>query len=798
MSRKKNSRRNQKSEQISKTQLPRQEISTGLPVHLFWVIIIILLGIISYWPALTGDFVFDDGRSIVNNYALHIDSFSAANIERLKSLVHDNRTLSLISLALNYYFGRLNPWGYKLVNLIIHILTALSLYRLSLLTFRLPKLQGKYQTMARSIAILTALLFVVHPVNIQAVSYIVQRMTSLACLFFLLTLIFYLQGRQTAGDKRYLYWLPALFFALCALKSKENSATLPIIILIYELYFFESTPRPRFILWTLLLFPALIAYYYTRFDLSTVMYTQARHITYGQHLITQLRVIVYYLSLLIFPYPGRLNLDYDFPWSRHLFSPPTGFLSLLLVLGLIFLVFYLIKRNRLISFCLIWFLVNLAIESLLVLADTVFEHRLYLPGIGILWLLSLGLISATGRNKALSLVIASIVLLFAFWTYQRNLVWADPVRLWEDTVKKSPDKVRPHNNLANAYGSRGKYGQALLECRKALALDPDFAPVYHNLGLIYAQLGDRQKAVAAYQKAIDLDSGLLETQNNLATLYLKQGNYEKALIGFEFLAKQEPFSPVIQNNLGTVYQKWGQPQKALEYFQKALEIDPSFAEAQLNLGIAFAVQGKIEEALRQYQQTRLLLPNSAEVYYNLGQAYFILGKNKEAKEAYRQALKINAQMGQAYFGLGQLAALEKRYADAVKAYREAILLTPEWVEAYNELGNIYYLTDDYNEALEIYRQALKLDPNAANIYNNLGLVYAAMQQYEQAIQEHRRAQELDPESPVAYNHLGYIYLRQLKQPKEALKYFQTSLAVAPDQEDVEYLRKTVSDLEKVK
>ncbi len=797
-----NNSRRIKAHQPPATAAPISSLA-GIPAPV-WFVLAVISGIIIYHPSLSAPFVFDDISSIVNNYAIHIDSFSAADLARLKTGLSGSRPLAMLTFALNYYFGKLNPFGYHALNIVIHILTAAAVYGLTFTTLLLPKNKEHYQDLARPVAMLCGFLFLLHPINTQAVAYTVQRMTSLACLFFVLSLLTYLRGRLSSGAPRCFWWVLAPICAICAFASKQNSATLPLYIVLYELYFFEPTPKRRRTLWAFPIIFVALAGYYTRFDFSDVVSRAAEYhnISYFQHILTQLRGVGLYLSLLVFPHPGRLNLDYDFPYSVNLFQPATTFLSLLLLIGLIFLCVKLFRRRPFISLGIAWFLGNLVIESGLVLADPIFEHRLYLPAIGVLWIISAGLITGWKKlasynlwlRRASGFGIIAILVLFGTWSYQRNLIWADAVSLWQDTVNKSPDKARPRNNLANAYGSRGDYDKALIECERAIELDPTYGFAYHNMGIIYTHLGDDEKAIEYYMKAITLNSGILAAHNSLAKAYSRQGKYEKAVVGFKFVIKHNPYYTEPYNNLGVAYYKMGKLKEAVKYYLKALQLDPGYAEARHNLGVAYSRQGKYQEAVREYKEALSRLPATAKIHANLGQAYFYLGKKDEAQRTYKKALEYDPELAQAYLGLGQLADSGGDYAEAIKNYQRVIMLKPERVETYNELGNVYYMADRYQEALEIYRQALKLNPEAISVYNNLGLVYTALGRYREAVKAHRNAVKYDPRSPHAYNHLGFLYLHYLKQPAEALAYLRQSLAVAPRQPEAQQLKNTVQRL----
>ena len=303
------------------------------------------------------------------------------------------RRIGYVSFALNYYFGGFNTFGYHLVNVIIHILNGLVLFLLSYTILTLPLDEKKGRGNAFKIAFLGSFIWLVHPIQTQAVSYIVQRLTSLSSLFFLLSLLFYIKGRVIHSSKRVVLFLLSLLFGLLALGTKQNAATLPFFIVLSEFFFFQpqsfkmDKKKLGFILLLGGIF-VLISWIYLGSDFISRLALQyeKREWTPIERMMTQWRVVIFYISLLIYPHPSRLNLDHDFSVSHALFSPPTTILSLLFIIGFLCLAIFSMRRNRLLAFAIFWFFGNLVIESSIIPLELVFEHRVYLPSMGLIML----------------------------------------------------------------------------------------------------------------------------------------------------------------------------------------------------------------------------------------------------------------------------------------------------------------------------------------------------------------------------------------------------------------------------
>jgi hypothetical protein len=344
-------------------------------------------------------FQFDDRPNITQNPNIQLKVLTWDQLEQLVKNTYKEsiRVFSYFTFALNYYFDGLNVFGYHLVNLIIHVATGIFLYWFLMLTFNLPHLKEKYGAISYRVALFGSLIFIVHPIQTQSVTYIVQRMASLGSMFFLLSMILYITGRLSSGRVKSIYFLGMVLSYLLGVFSKENVAILPLFIALYEFYFFQNLdlgPRGRkilFILGAVLLGLLALGFmiWGKRYIELTIAGYQYRTFTLSERVLTQFRVVLYYLSLLIYPHPSRLNLDYDFPISRTIVDPPTTLISMAIIAGLIGYSMWVAKRRPVLSYFILWYFGNLVIESSIFPLEMVYEHRLYLPSIGPFVLFSL-------------------------------------------------------------------------------------------------------------------------------------------------------------------------------------------------------------------------------------------------------------------------------------------------------------------------------------------------------------------------------------------------------------------------
>jgi hypothetical protein len=501
-------------------------------------LLVVSLAII-YSNSFQAPFLFDDLENIVEKTSMQLTVITYKSLHRaaFEGLVA-KRWVPNLSFALNYYWGGHEVWGYHLFNLVVHMMTAMVLYGLFFTTLTLPK-SGCRPGQAGEIALIAALVWAVHPLQTNAVTYIVQRMTSLAALFYLAALLCYVRGRlhSRLTGRRYVFWTAAFLSGFLAIASKENSVMLPLLILAYEVYFLRDREW-RSKSWrgfavmgvSLLSVVSIVWFYIGRSSLLSIFRIyQFRDFTLWERLLTETRVIFHYLSLIVLPLPSRLNLNYDFPVSRSMLSPPLTLVTVLGIIVLLWLVIFLFRRHRLLSFGLLWFLANLAVESTIIPLELVFEHRLYLPAsMLILAMVALVFQLGGGREKLVRPAWAAVIVILCFFTWQRNLVWTTEISLWRDVVRKSPNLARGYSYLGRAYNIQERYQESFALFEQAAGQEFDDVNVFNNWGKAAFQLGKIERSVELLERAVRLDSNHPESHYNLGVAYGSQGRVAEA------------------------------------------------------------------------------------------------------------------------------------------------------------------------------------------------------------------------------------------------------------------------------
>lgn len=558
-----------------------------------------VMGALLYANTLQVPFYLDDAANIQENRAIQLKTWQFSGLlDAGAGGFVGNRPIAYISFALNYLFFGENLAGFHVVNTIIHVLTAVFLFLLLLKTFELPT-SGVGSEHILMIAFAGALLWLVHPLHTQSVTYIVQRMNSMAAMFFVLSLYCYVQGRTLEGKTRQGAWLAgACLSGLLALGTKENAATLPFFILLYEWYFI----RDLSVIWLrkqlpvmigVLVAVSLIAFYYLGTKpLASILASYApRDFTLAERVLTQFRVVMFYGSLLLLPHYGRLSLEHDFSVSHSFFDPlSTGF-AMLSVLALLVFAVYLARRERFISFAIVWFLGNLVIESSVIGLEMVFEHRTYLPSM----LVVAGLVVLLGRYVKQSpfwTVVGVVVLVFSLWTIERNNQWRNPVEFWQDCVRKAPASPRPYNNL----------------------------------GLVLAERGETEAAIVQYRESLRRKPAFLMAHNNLGVALQKQGKFREAAEHLLFALQSDPFNAKLHNNLGSIYARLNDFDKSARHLNEALRIDPGYGAAHNNKANLLMLQGRFSEAISHYRQALAINPENGDARFNLERALALSGQ----------------------------------------------------------------------------------------------------------------------------------------------------------------------------
>ncbi len=683
---------------------------------------ILLVGVLIYGGTLHHSFHFDD-KSIRNDAA---EGYFDAPGRLIAA--EPNRFLAYWTFALNFRLHRLDPPGYHLVNIAIHLLNGWLVFLWLRASMGIPGVTPRIPPGRRdTTALLGALLFTAHPVQTQAVTYIVQRLASLATLWYLAACLLYLRARL----RRSPWWgyLPTAVFFILGLFTKEIIYTLPVMLAVIEFGLLrDGRSRPRGLLPVLAGGGGLLVLFILcKFDLSVILRPRltpsGEWVTPGSYFLTQLTNVPRYLRLLVWPL--RQNVDYDIRLVHHWGHPRVLVGAVGLLAGLL-LIRRLWPRYRLVGFGLLWMGVTIAIESSVIpLKDVFFEHRLYLPMVGfVLAAVTGGYVLLGGRRwavyRTVGLLLAGAAAVLAL---RRNAVWKDDFTLWTDTIRKSPNKARPYYNLGNAYLKRKEYGQAIAQYDRTLELYPDLPMALINRGVAYQRSGDDARALQDFRRVVQIAPMHVNGRSQLGNFYLRRGRLDEALAQFDAI----------------------------------LRMDPRNTNALLDRASVFIEQRRFEEALRDLDLAVRLGRREAFVYNNRGYVLFRLGRFVEALRDLRTAVRSDPGLTNARMNIGRIYRAQGRTREAVEVFDRILAEHPRDYKALSERGVTYAGRRQWNAALADFERALRIRPDAGELYYNRGITLGRMGRVREAQADFERARRLGfpvPRPPASRERKG--------------------------------------------
>jgi Flp pilus assembly protein TadD len=545
---------------------------------------------------------FDDRAAIIDNSTIR--HWGTAWWPPINTTASGRPILNL-SLAINYAVSGTAGWSYHALNLAIHVLAGLTLFGIVRRT-----LARRAEAAASPLAFFAALLWTLHPLQTEAVTYVIQRAESLMGLFYLLTLYCFIRGAEANGRQR--LWFPLSVVAcLLGMATKEVTVSAPLIVLLYDRTFVagsfrEAWHRRRWLHLSLaatwLPLAGLVASAgwnrngMAGFDVG---------ITPWAYWLTQFEAVTRYLWLAVWPHP--LVFEYGTFWVNQATEVS---LYALLVVGLAVAVLVALWRRPVLGFLGAWFFAILAPTSVVPgRLQMIVEHRMYLPLAAVMTLVVIGIHAAVRRQSWV--VFAALALGLGMLTARRNEDYRSELTIWSDTLAKRPNNERAHYNLGNAWLEiPGRLNDAIAQYEEALRLNPDYAEAHNSLGFAWAQMPGRlDDARAQFAESLRLD----------------------------------PHCASAHTNLGNVWSEMpGRLNDAIAQYEEALRLDPDYAEAHYNLGLAFSrMPGRLNDAIAQFEEALRLRPDYAPGWHSLGVSWFQLGNLPAAAEAFRKELRLS-------------------------------------------------------------------------------------------------------------------------------------------------------------
>jgi tetratricopeptide (TPR) repeat protein len=666
---------------------------------IFWAGLIFLATLVAYIPAMRGGYIWDDDSYITENVTLRtLDGLRRIWLEpkalpQYYPLVHT-------SFWLEYHLWQLHPFGYHLVNVLLHALNAILL----LMMLRYLRVEGAW---------LAALIFALHPVQVESVAWITERKNVLSGLFYLCSFLAYLRFCNLAADpgstsitpgmhtpssddggNRWRFYALSLFLFLCALLSKTVTCSLPAAILLV-LWWQQDRIRWRQIL-------PLIPFFVVGVALGlTTAWLEKYHVgaqgeewalSFLDRFLVAGRALWFYAGKLVWPF----ELTFIYPrwqidagaWWQYLF--PVAAMAVIFTLWLL--------RQRLGKGPLV---------AVLFFAGTLFpalgffdvypmrfsfvaDHFQYLASIGLISLFSASIsifyirLGSSSRNLGFVACFGALLAL-GLGVWKQGSIYRDAEMLYRDTIAKNPNAWMAHNNLGVLLEQDGSVATAMTHYATALRIKPDYAIAHLNIAEVLALQGKFDEAIA----------------HSLEALRLK------------------PDYPKPHNSLGLFYARQGKTDEAVAHFSQALRMKPDYANPHNNLGALLARQGKLDEAIAHFSEALRILPDYAKAHNNLGEALFRQGKIDEAMAHLYLALQIEPEYADPHINLGTLLAGQGKLDAATAHFSDALQIEPNSVEVHNSMGMILARQGKFEDAVAHFSQALLIEPDSVRVRRNL-------------------------------------------------------------------------------
>ncbi len=814
-----------------------------LYLHIIPISIIVTLSVITYLNCLPNQFVYDDSSTIVENKLIKdwgnfLTLFTHDYFKISGELSY--RPIVTLSYFIDYSIWHMNPVGYHLVNVILHTINVVLVYFLTLLllrqynkyttqsshnqispqssppsqergkggvcqqTSRSSLSQGRLKLAKKipldinqvpniSLALVTCMLFAVHPMASEVVNMVSYREDLTATAFLIASFLFFLLykekvsaqipfspplGKGDLGEFSLSKFHRKSTISLCAgamatyffaLLSKESAIVLPALIFFFELLFAKRFFAPGKTALKIIRSPVFlgyigisIAYRILRFF---ILHNPGEKIVYPQgsffvNMLTMTKVLGRYIASIFLPF--NLNADYH---VLYLKTPLT--LSFLIPFFLLISIAVITIRwwkkfakacsdvngnegfYRAIIFAILWFFISiLPVMNIIPLANIMADRYLYLPIFGFCLFLSTAVTYL--RTAIKHSVIIPLIIFYIVMTVTRNNVWRDEYTLWHKSSQSPLCSFTTYNNLGTQYNKKG-YPDTALKCyqealQKAREVGfTQYSAVYYNIGNVYEKKNMLNEAVTAYKKAIQIKPDYQQAHNNLGKVYFTLGQYDDALTEYNNALKIDPDFPYAYNNLGVLYNKLGRQDDAIAAYKKALSLDSKYSDA----------------------------------YYNLGNIYEARMQNDLAIEAYQNALTYDPTQVYVHNNLGTIYDKKGFWEDAIAEYKHAIRLDPQYPYSYNNLGASLTKKGDMDGALAEFQKAVDLLPNQPDFHFNLGYTYLQKDELDNALKEFETTLKIAPSHAEALFSIGNIYYRQGQKDKAA-KSWQSVLNINPN------------------
>jgi len=681
--------------------------------------ILSLLAAIFYKSSLNYAFQFDDLANITKLYSIRNSTFS-------QLFFQSSRWISYWLNTIHYKIGKFNPFSYRLFNVMSHTATAIIIFYLFYWALSGLKKRSFFSENSFSIAACTALLFLLHPVQTQTVSYVIQgQLEGLACFFIAsIVLCFLLLSRAT--DFFVKLSLTAFIFVLAILScgTKEITIMSPFLLMVFDWFFiaqgnFESFKSRKlfYAIYTATVFGVYLYFLKPTFfiklfgmkmearnNIGNILTEKAGDKILPLHFfISQFKVVLHYLFIFVWPF--NICVEYDWKLVKSFFSIDC-FVPFVVLCTLFGVIVRKLQENisNIAVFGIIWFFVSIAPRSSFIpSSELLTDYKTYTGSIGIAFMLALGIVKLCNvvlsyvknrhyfyfKKELECLVMVLLALPLGFFTYQRNKVWSSGENFWGNIIKNAPGKARAYNNYAVALSEKGLYKEAIPYYQKAIDMDGSYPDPLNNIAVAFSFMGDLDQAIDALRRSIMIQPMYPEAYNNLASFLITKKDYDQA-------------------------------EKALHY---ALQLRPYYGKA----------------------------------YFNLGKVHLFRDEQEKAFDCFKNACTRADLDNETGFQLyAHMAMKLKKYSDAAFAYSKMVELQPTKENIFS-YAHALYLNENFDQSIVAYKKLLSMSPGEQNAWYNLGETYLKVNNPQQALNAFQKAEALGHKLPNLPLRMAYCH-----------------------------------------
>jgi len=736
---------------------------------------------IAYIPAMHGGFIWDDDAHVSESETLRQPDalrriwFVPGSVPQYYPVTHS-------VFYLQFRLWGLNPPGYKIVNVMLHVLSAILVWRICV---RLA-IPGAY---------LAGCIFALHPVHVESVAWISELKNTLSGVFYLGAMFAYLRFSEIGGETRggrWRWYAASFVLLLAALGSKTVTATLPPALLLIlwwkkdRLRFKDVWPvAPMFAAAVLLgLNTALMEKYVVgahgkMFDFSII-----------DRMLIAGRALWFYAWKMVWPHPliftyERWDIDAHAAW-QYLF--PALALTVMIVL---------VARQKRFgkgpAAAALFFAGTLTpalgfFDVYPFVFSFVADHFQYLASLGLIALIAAGLARLSDRWPAPGRLAggAALLLTLGILSWQQGYIYADTETLWRDTLMKNPDSWMAHNNLSNHLNHEQKYEEALEHAKRAYEIHTTNDRAYNNAAIASEGLGLNNQALDYYWLSLQINPANSRIYDSVGLLLEKAGKVDAAIDYWRKGLVVKPDDAWVMLDLARALENRGELTEAEKLYRQAEAIDPNssilhyqFGLRALRSGVAGADRAQLEDARKRFEKAIQLAPHVPEAYSQLGLVLIHLGEANDAIEPLEKAIRLNPRLTPAYVNLGMAQMACGNGSGAIESFNQALKIEPDNAEAHRHLALLLALAGRYDDAISHYEAVLKVAPDDAEAHNLLAAVYINIGRSDDAIAHLREALRLEPNYADACNNLG-IQLYDQGQTQEAIALYQRALKLNPN------------------